>query len=203
MRPAGGPGPLPLARPAPAPPWPRHHHGGVPAELEPLLAAAHKAMKKSGVSWVEVDGERARPVWMGWAADALHVVVGGGEQEVPGLAEATSAVVSTPAESTGSLLVRWRASVSVLTPRSPEWDAAAAVLAEKRLNLGVADDTLARWAAGAALVRLAPTGEVLEAPGCYAAESGAAAPAATPATTPARRPWTLGRATRRRPRPLS
>ena len=179
------------------------HVTDVEPVLAPLLAAAHKAMKKSGVSWVEVEGNLARPVWMGWHDGALHVVTGGGEQEVPGLATAETVVVSTPAASTGSLLVRWRAAVTVLPPGTPEWDAATAVLEEKRLNLGVADDTLGRWAAGASVLRLTPTGELLEAPGSYDGTSGAAPPAVTSATTSPRRPWTLGRATRRRPRPLS
>ncbi|MGE5719363.1 MAG: hypothetical protein ACM3XQ_05775, partial [Nocardioidaceae bacterium] len=51
--------------------------------------------KKTGVCWLRYDSERpggtpqrARAAWHVWYDDALHLVAGGGEQPLPGIADA-------------------------------------------------------------------------------------------------------------------
>src|SRR4029453_14079774 len=81
-------GPLPRAVVDEAPPW----------SPGPDTAVLDEALKKSTVVWVEVPGEggtggRAVPVWYGTLDGRVYVLVGGSEQHVPGLAEATEVVL--------------------------------------------------------------------------------------------------------------
>jgi len=129
-------------------------------DLPALLEAAHRAMKKSGVDWVEVPGRAPRAVWGLWSDGGLHLVTGGREQEVPGLpecaADSIEVIVATPSPATGALLVRWRAAVSRLAPDGPGWRGVVPLLAAKRLNLPAGDDPATRWARESALLRLTP-----------------------------------------------
>ena len=86
------------------------------------------------------------------------------EQCLPGLGDATSATVICRAQDTRARLVTWRATVRQLTPRSPEWEAAAVALRAERLNAADAATLLDRWAEEAVIVRMDPTGEVLDTP---------------------------------------
>ena len=63
----------------------------------------------------------------------LHVVVGPGEQELPGLAEAATATVTLRGDH-GGAVVTYPAQVQRIEPGSEQWDAVAVTLAGKRLN---------------------------------------------------------------------
>lgn len=86
------------------------------------------------------------------------------EQLLPGLGDATSATVTCRAQESRARLVTWQATVRRLIPRSPEWEAAAVALRAERLNATDAATVIDRWAAEAVIVRMDPTGEVLESP---------------------------------------
>jgi hypothetical protein len=124
-----------------------------------LLAAA---AGKAGLLWVLPDADagrvHARPLWHVWHADAVHVVVGGGEQPDPfeGVEVAT---VRVPSKDTGAALVDVAVRPVDLTPGTDEWDAAAAALKASRLNAPEAGAPLIRWAAGSRVLRLEPAAD--------------------------------------------
>ena len=124
-----------------------------------LLAAA---AGKAGLLWVlpdaEADRPHARPLWHVWHADAVHVVVGGGEQPDP-FAGTDLATLRVPSKDTGGALVDVEVRPVDLTPGTPEWDDAAAALKASRLNATESATLLIRWAAGSRLLRLEPAGE--------------------------------------------
>jgi hypothetical protein len=97
-------------------------------------------------------------------------------------------------------LISWRASVTVLTPTTAEWQEAVDVLRGERLNATNATDLPTHWAASADVVRLTPTGEIVEEPGRMPSDDGAAPPPSSPATTLRRLPWVVHRRPRHRPR---
>jgi hypothetical protein len=159
-----------------------------------------EATKKSGLIWVAVPGQ-PRPVaaWHIWRQDSAYLVTGAGEQMLPGLAEATSCDVTVRSTDKGSRVVAWRAAVSRVEPGGPEWAEAVPGLLAARLNLPDAANAEQRWASGCAVLRLTPTGELVEAGSTLPSGSLAAPPAPSPARTPTRVPFTLGRSRRRRP----
>lgn len=154
----------------------------------PTLIA--EATKKSGLVWVTPDGaDRAEPTWHHWQDDAAYVLTGGTEQPARGLTEVRRATVTVPSKTSGGRVVTWVATVTVVAPGSEEWDRVVVELLVKRLNSPDGQQAPARWARECALVRLEPTGEVLELP----EESGAAAPVPSSATTSGPLPFVLGR----------
>ena len=163
--------------------------------MQTLPPLVEEAMKKAAIAWLTVNGP-AFPVWCLWIDGALYVVSGPDEQPAPGLAEAQSAVVTARGDH-GGRIVSWPAEVSRVAPDRDEWTAVAAQLAGKRLNApGTADETVARWAAGCVVSRLAPAGEPTEAGESLPDGSLAAAPRETPATRIPRRPFRLHRVRR-------
>ncbi|WP_089156496.1 hypothetical protein [Micromonospora sp. NBS 11-29] len=118
-----------------------------------------EAVKKAAVCWVSSGGGPAYALWCLPLDGALLVVTGPGEQSAPGLADADAAEVTLRGDH-GGRIVTWPARVTRLRPGTQEWDAAAPLVAAKRLNAsGSATDLVARWAAeGCTLSRLAPTG---------------------------------------------
>jgi hypothetical protein len=143
-------------------------------------------------------GTAGRPVWCLWIDGALCVVSGPGEQPAPGLAEATTALVSIRGDHGGRIL-SWPAVVSRVTPEDPDWATVAGQLAAKRLNAsGTTAETVDRWAAGCVLSRLTPAGEPTEAGPSLDPASGAAPPLPTPAARRTAKPFRLHRV--RRPR---
>ncbi|WP_020580219.1 hypothetical protein [Actinopolymorpha alba] len=193
----------------------------VPAP-EVLAALVEEATRKSAVLWLDYDGlDRPRPAWHVWHDGAAYVVTersenasddapagnahggrtqGATEQRLPGLAAARTATVTCRSKETRARIVTWRAEVRALTPETPEWQDALKALRGERLNATDAERLPERWAATATIVRLIPTGEVLEGPGQMPTEPGAAAPPDTPALTSGRLPWVVHKRPRTRPR---
>ncbi|SCG52742.1 hypothetical protein GA0070213_104387 [Micromonospora humi] len=118
-----------------------------------------EAVKKAAVCWVGVDDGPAYALWCLPLDGALLVVTGPGEQAAPGLADCDAAEVTLRGDH-GGRIVTWPARVTRLRPGTDEWDAAAPLVAAKRLNAsGSATDLVARWAAeGCAVNRLTPAG---------------------------------------------
>jgi hypothetical protein len=168
-------------------------------EVPPLVV---EATKKAGLIWLAVPGQpRAMPVWFVWQqaepGHAAYVVTGPGEQPVPGLAEASECAVTVPSADKRSRIVTWAASVRRVEPGSAEWDEVLPTMLAKRLNLAGAETAPARWAQECAVLRLAPTGEILAAGPSLPTGSLAAPPAPSPARTATRIPYTLHRRPRR------
>ena len=121
----------------------------------PTLIA--EATRRSGVVWVSADGTDPRLVWHLWHADALWLVGGGDEQELPPLVDRAVVVVRSKATQSGRV-VEWPADVTRVEPGTPEWDEVVPLLAAERLNAVSAEDLPARWAASSTVLRLAPSG---------------------------------------------
>ncbi|MEV0454364.1 hypothetical protein [Catellatospora methionotrophica] len=152
-----------------------------------------EAAKKAAVAWVSVGGGLARAVWCLPQDGRLHVVVGPGEQELPGLAEATAATVTLRGDH-GGAVVTYPARVERIAPGGEAWAAVAVTLAGKRLNSpGTAEALAERWGRECALVALIPDGEPVPA----GDDSGRAEPRPTPAANATRKPFRLHRVRRR------
>ncbi len=138
------------------------------------LALIAEATKRAGLIWITVPGQgeagqggpgpggagqqRARPVWHVWR-DAAYVLTGPGEQDVPGLGEASQVTVEVASKDTGGLLVRWTARVSRVDPGSAEWPVIIGALLGGRLNEPAspgAGSPAQRWARTATVYRLSP-----------------------------------------------
>lgn len=157
-------------------------------------ALVEEAMRKAGIVWITVPGDGpARPAWPHWHEGACYVITGGVEQPLPELAAATTAHVTAPSKDAGGRLVTWVAAVSVVPPASDGWQAVVPAMHAKRLNPPDGDRQPERWAAECTLLRLAPTGEVTQAPGSMPQDSGAAPPLPSPAVTSGPLPYVLGR----------
>ena len=163
---------------------PEHHDA--PAAIAAALLG--EAMTKSGLLWIEVDGDRTWPAWHVWDDGAALVVSGPGEQPLPWLPPQVRVVLRS--KDTGRRLLTVRAHVHVLEPGSPEWQRATELLRASRLNS--VDDSLTRWAAECTVVALVPFGTPLESPGAYSADDHREPPARTSATTTSWRPWHWG-----------
>ncbi|HEV7208520.1 MAG TPA: hypothetical protein VGN54_07260 [Mycobacteriales bacterium] len=156
-------------------------------------ALVEAACKKGGLLWVAVGEHEARAVWYLWDEGKAYVLTGGGEQQVPGLAEASAAVVTARSADKGGRLVTWRARCTRIPADSARWAELQPQLIKARLNTPDGPDAPARWAASSVLTELAPDGAPLEAPGAMPADGGFARPRPTPATTKLPLPWVLGR----------
>ena len=165
-----------------------------PVPVPPLVV---EATKKAGLVWLTVAGQRPAPAWLLWRDPAAYVVTGAGEQPVPGLAEAAECRVTVRSGDNGGRIVTWRARVDRVAPGGEEWGEVVPALVTARLNLRDAADAADRWATSGAVLRLTPTGELVEAGGSLPSGSLAAAPPPSPARTPTRIPTTLHRRRRR------
>lgn len=175
--------------------------GAAPPGPPAVLA---EVARRTKVCWVRVPASGpARGLWHVWASDACLVVVGGGEQAHPELeaAPAGSLVhVTMASKDSGGRLVTWVGRVEPVTPEDSEWAPVTAALAAERLNATDGDAAPQRWAATSRVLRLVPTGELVEAPGTLPSGSLAAPPVPSPAVTRGRLPFVLGRRSGRRPR---
>lgn len=173
-----------------------------PSTPDPLALVA-AAAKKSSVIWVSVDGAPARALWQVPSEGSMLVVTGGSEQELPELADASSAAVTIRSKENGASIVVTEVSVEHLVPDSPDWLAAVSELAPKRLNAqGL--DLSASWRSASVVSRLRPT-RVLQGAGDFASVSGSLpdqggyeALRTSPAGTGRPLPFHLGKRTRRR-----
>ncbi|HEY7273012.1 MAG TPA: hypothetical protein VH502_09785 [Actinoplanes sp.] len=166
--------------------------GGV---IAPLV---EEAIKKAAVAWVSVGDGPARALWCFPLEESIAVVCGPGEQQAPGLAEATAATVRLRGDN-GGLIVAFEANVDRLDPAGADWATVAPQLATKRLNAsGTAEELVARWIeSGCAIVRLTPSDAEAMSATDLPDESGAAPPRETPARVAVRRPFRLHRVRRR------
>jgi hypothetical protein len=105
------------------------------------------------------------------------------------LADAGRAAVTVRAKTTGGRIVTWAATVTRVPPGTEEWDRVIPELHAKRLNAPDGRQAPQRWARESTLLRLEPTGELLE----LADGSGAAPPIPSPARTSGPLPFLLGR----------
>ena len=165
--------------------------------VEPVPPLVAEATKKAGLLWVTVAGQRPAAAWLLWRDTRAYVVTGPGEQPVPGLAGAAECDVTVRSGDNGGRIVTWRARVDRVEPGGEEWQEVVPAMLTARLNLRDSAEAEARWAATAAVLRLTPTGELVEAGGSLPTGSLAAAVPPSPARTPTRIPTTLHR--RRRP----
>jgi hypothetical protein len=153
----------------------------------PDAALVEEACKKSGLIWVAVPGSRDRVAWHVWheheGQGAVYVVTGGGEQELPGLADGITVRVTARSKDKRGRLVSWPGLVAKIAPDSPEWAAVVPALHAKRLNARDGEAQPERWAANSVVFRISPDGALLEGPGRYKKESGAAPVPPSPATT--------------------
>jgi hypothetical protein len=168
------------------------------AQLQALIA---EAMKRTALVWVSYPGsDRAWPVWHVWSEGVAYVVCGGPEQPLPGIESVVEATVTARAKDSRERLVTWVADVAVEEPGSESWQSAAELLKAERLNATQGETLTQVWATESTIVRLTPSGEVVESPGAYPAGSLAAAPVESPATTVGELPWVVHRRARRAPR---
>jgi hypothetical protein len=128
------------------------------------------------------------------------VLSGGSEQPLAGAEPHGSAEVSVRSKDNGARLVVWEADVSHVPAESEEWQALAPQLLAKRLNTPDGEAAPARWARECTLVKLVPTGRLVESPDAPDTGSGALPPPPTPAATRVPVPFTLGRRQRWRQR---
>jgi hypothetical protein len=145
-------GRVPLAVLDEDPPW----------STGPDTAVLDEALKKSTVVWVEVPGEggtggRTVPVWYGTLDGRVYVLVGGSEQHVPGLAEATEVVLIARSKEQQSLVAEVEASARVVPPNDPLFARVAPVLLPRRLNLRDGEQAVDRWRKECTLVELTPS----------------------------------------------
>lgn len=162
--------------------------------------------KKTGVCWLRYDsGEsggtsmRARAAWHIWHDDALHLVADGDEQPLPGIADAERVEVLMRSKESGGRLLAWVGSVSVVGPSDESWEDVTSALVAGRLNLADLSTAKEDWAAKSVVVRIEPTGELLEEPGSLSDDAHTAPPLPTEATTRGPLPRVLHRRQRRRP----
>jgi hypothetical protein len=170
---------------------------------EPLTQSlVAEACTKSAMVWLRLPGERrSHAAWHVWVDGAVHLVTGGAEQpltDLPGLVDGGEVDVLVRSKDNGSRLVAFRTVVSDVRPDDARWDTVVPLLHAKRLNAPDGEEQPARWARESRVLRLEPTGQVLEQPGHLPTRSHAAEPPASPATTRGPLPFVLGRRARRR-----
>jgi hypothetical protein len=161
-----------------------------------------EATRKAGLVWLtygQRDGvQNGRPAWHVWVDGAAYVVCGPGEQDLPGLATATTVTVTVPSKDTRARIVTWVGSASVVSPQSDSWVPATSALAASRLNAEGGASMIERWSRECTVVRIVPTGEAVETAEEPSEVSLAEPPRDTPATTLGRQPAMLGGIRRRR-----
>ena len=118
----------------------------------PTLVA--EATRRSGVVWVSADGTSPQLVWHLWHDDALYLVGGGAEQQLPELGSSARVSVRSKAAQSGRV-VEWDADVAPVLPGSPLWEEVVPLLAAERLN-ATSTDMAAQWAASSTVLRLTP-----------------------------------------------
>jgi hypothetical protein len=170
---------------------------------EPLSEAlVAEACAKSALVWLRAPGEqRGHAAWHVWAEGSVCLVTGGAEQpltDAPDLADGSEVDVLVRSKDNGARLVAFRTAVSEVAPGTPEWDTVVPLLHAKRLNAPDGEEQPARWARESRVLRLVPTGQVLEQPGHLPSRSHAAEPPPSPATTRGPLPFVVGRRARRR-----
>ena len=164
-------------------------------------ALVAEVARKSALVWLRPAGDEHGPAmaaWHVWYDDAVHVVSGGAEQSLPDLPDGAEVDVIARSKDTGGRVVTFRATVSTVFPGTDEWEPVVRELHAKRLNPRDGEQQPARWARESRVVRLTPTGRLVERPGHLSHRSHAAEPVASPATTRGALPFIFGRRARHR-----
>jgi hypothetical protein len=140
-------------------------------------ALVEETCRKSALVWLRPLGDtHAVAAWHVFVDGAVHLVGGGLEQPLPVLAEGQELEVTVRSKDTGGRLLTFVATATVLEP----------------------DGEACRWARESTVLRLEPTGRLVESPGHVSHRSHAAEPAGSPATTRGPLPFVVGRRARRR-----
>jgi hypothetical protein len=123
-------------------------------------ALVEEATRRSGVLWLLPGGTGpAAVVWHVWHAGAAHLVHGGLEQPLPGVAGGDRVlVVVRSKERQADRVVQWWADVRRVLPGTPAWDDVVPVLHAARLNAPDGDAQPERWARGSVVLSLVPDG---------------------------------------------
>lgn len=161
----------------------------VEAEPAPINISAllGEALSKSDMCWIRTP-EFTRLVWHAYDRDAILLVTGPGEQQIPPLPENVEVVLRS--KDAGTRLLTVEAKAVVLPPEHEMWPVAAAALAAERLN--ATDDQIARWRETGTIYVLHPFGMPIERPGSYAVESATTPLVASRETTGGRLPAHVG-----------
>ena len=99
-----------------------------------LDALVDEATRKSGLIWVGAAGEPPRPVRHIWHDGGAYLVVGGREQELPGVDVVQTVSVMVRSKDKGGRLVTWTAKPRQVVPDGDEWATVVSILHGKRLN---------------------------------------------------------------------
>lgn len=153
-------------------------------------------MRKAAVVWIAPPAGRGIAARTIWHEGVAYAVRGPSEQPLPGPHAGDTAWVTARGDN-GARSLTWEAVVSVVEPRSPEWETVVPLLSGARLN-STHRDVPAYWAEECEVLKFASTGHLPERGETLPTGSLAAAPPTSSATTPYRMPSKLGR---RRPRP--
>ena len=171
----------------------------VDRDAEMARALVEEACRKSALVWLRPIGtDRSQAVWHVWVDGAVHVVTGGIEQPLPDLEDGSEVDVTARSKDTWGRVATFRATVRTLTPEDAGWEAAVTELHAKRLNPPDGEAQPDRWARESRVVRIEPTGRLVERPGHLPQRSLAAEPPGSPATTRGKLPFVVGRRARRR-----
>ena len=125
------------------------------------LARIADATRRAGLIWIQLPGDRPRPLWHMWHDGAAYVVTGGAEQPLPGTLTGGCAQVVTPGRATSDQPLTWVARLEPVPPGTAEWDEVVPLLQAKRLNATGGEVQQKRWARESVLLQLVPTGEVV------------------------------------------
>lgn len=130
--------------------------------------------KKSGLVWISYDG-RTHAIWHEWVGDAVCLVTGGTEQQLPGITDQQTVTLLLRSKATRALVAEAPAQVEIVSPESEHWDEITAALKSGRLNLHDSAHAVERWARESVVLRLVPTGTALV-PGELPTDLGHTAP---------------------------
>lgn len=162
-------------------------------------ALIQEVAKKAGVCWLRYAGTD-HAVWHVWLDDALYVVSGGDEQDIPDLDEAETVEVVMRSKDTRQRIVTWVGSTSVVRPDDELWAPVTTALVASRLNLADLTTAADEWALSSVVTRIVPTAEIVEESGSLPDDAHLAAPRPTRATTRGALPRVLHRRATRRPK---
>ena len=101
-------------------------------------------------------GGHGVPVWYGLVDGRVYVVTGGGEQQVPGLAEADRVVLVARSKDQQGKVAEVEARTRVVEGKDPLYAKVAPVLIPRRLNLRDGEAAADRWRKESTLVELTP-----------------------------------------------
>ena len=143
---------------------------------DPAIAAKetfNKTVSKGNILWLTVPqadgGEHEQPVWYVWTDGKIYVLDGPTEQQVPGLPQASTVLMTARSKDDRSRVSDIPAFVAVIPNDSERFEVVAKMGLGRRLNLPDGDGALDRWRSKCTLLELTPD---------FGEERAVAAPAA-------------------------